>query len=68
MTTGSKILLGVAAAVSAGVIINYLLHTGKGSEVGKQIKDVAGDLLDKGKEMLSKAKNEAHGKLSEKIV
>ncbi len=68
MTTGSKILLGVAAAVSAGVIINYLLHTEKGSEVGKQIKDVAGDLLDKGKEMLSKAKNEAHGKLSEKIV
>ena len=68
MTTGSKILLGVAAAVSAGVIINYLLHTEKGSEVGKQIKDVAGDLLDKGKEMWSKAKNEAHGKLSEKIV
>jgi hypothetical protein len=68
MTTGSKILLGVAAAVSAAVVINYLMHTEKGSEVSRQVKDVAGDLLNKGKEMLSKAKEEAEGRLNEKLV
>lgn len=68
MTTGSKILLGVAAAVSAGVIISYLLRTEKGTEVSNQIKDVAGDLLNKGKEMLHKAKDEAQGHLKEKLV
>jgi hypothetical protein len=68
MTTGSKILVGVAAAVSAGVIISYLLRTEKGKEVGKQINDVAGSLLEKGKEMLSKAKDEAQGRVSQKIV
>lgn len=68
MTTGSKILVSVAAAVSAGVIISYLLRTEKGKEVGKQINDVAGSLLEKGKEMLSKAKDEAQGRVSQKIV
>lgn len=68
MTTGSKILVSVAAAVSAGVIISYLLRTEKGKEVGKQINDVAGSLLEKGKEMLSKAKDEAQGRVTQKIV
>lgn len=68
MTKGSKILLGVAVAVSAGVVISYLLRTEKGTEVSNQLKDVAGDLLNKGKEMLHKAKDEAQGRLKEKIV
>ena len=68
MTTGTKILLGVAAAVSAGVIITYLMRTEKGNEMSRQIKDVAGGLLDKGKEMLSKAKDEAQSRVMEKIV
>lgn len=68
MTTGTKILVGVAAAVTAGVIISYLMRTEKGNEIGRQIKDVAGGLLDKGKEMLSKAKDEAQSRVMEKIV
>lgn len=68
MTTGSKILLSVAAAVSAGLIVNYLLNTEKGKEVGNEIKDLAGGLLEKGKEILSKAKDEAQNRVSEKLV
>ncbi len=68
MTTGSKIIISVAGAVAAGLIINYLLHTEKGTEVGEQIKKAAGDLLDKGKEMLGKAKSEAETKLKEASI
>ncbi|MEJ8844096.1 YtxH domain-containing protein [Lacibacter sp. H375] len=68
MTKSSRILVGVAVAVSAGVIISYLLRTEKGNEVSRQIKDVAGSLLEKGKEMLSKAKDEAQSRVSEITV
>lgn len=68
MTTGSKIIISVAGALAAGLIINYLLHTEKGSEVGQQLKKAAGDLLEKGKEMLGKAKDEAETKLKETTV
>lgn len=68
MTAGSKIIISVAGALAAGLIINYLLHTEKGSEVGQQLKKAAGDLLDKGKELLLKSRDEAESNLKEVTV
>jgi hypothetical protein len=68
MTAGSKIIISVAGALAAGLIINYLLHTEKGSEVGQQLKKAAGDLLDKGKELLHKSRDEAESNLKEVTV
>ena len=68
MTTGTKILVGAAAAVAAGAIISYLMRTEKGNEIGRQIKDVAGGFIEKGKEILSKAKDKAQSRVMEKIV
>lgn len=68
MSTGSKIIISIAGAVAAGLVINYLLHTEKGSEVSQQLKKAAGDLLDKGKEMLSKAKEDAETQLKEATI
>ena len=68
MSRGSKIIISIAGGVAAGVVINYLLHSGKGSEVSQQLKKAAGDLLDKGKEMLSKAKEDAETQLKEATI
>ncbi|MEJ8843738.1 YtxH domain-containing protein [Lacibacter sp. H375] len=68
MTKGSKIIISVAGALAAGLIINYLLHTEKGSEIGQQLKKAAGDLLDKGKELLVKSKEESEANLKEATV
>ena len=46
MTTGSKIIISIAGAVAAGLVINYLLQTEKGSEIKQQLKKMAGDLLE----------------------
>ena len=68
MTTGSKIIISVAGALAAGLVINYLLHTEKGSEIKQHLKKAAGDLLEKGKELLSKRTDEAEPNLKEATV
>jgi hypothetical protein len=68
MTTGSKIIISIAGAVAAGLVINYLLHTEKGSEIKQQLKKMAGDLLEKGKELFSKTTDETESDFKEATV
>lgn len=68
MTTGSKMVITVAGAVAAGVLVNYLLHTEKGSAVAQQLKKAACDFLEKGKDLLVKTKDDAVSDLKETAI
>ena len=66
MSTTSKLILGLAGAVAAGVVIGLLIAPEKGSETRKKIKDTAGDWANKlgdvfaaGKEELENLKSKA---------
>jgi len=68
MITGSKTIISIAAALAAGLVINYLMHTEKGSEVKLQLKKRAGDLLKKGKGLFSKTADEKESSYKEATV
>jgi gas vesicle protein len=45
MTTKSKIALGLAGAIAAGVIIGLAVAPEKGSDTRRKVKDKAGKLM-----------------------
>lgn len=64
MTTTSKIVLGITGALAAGIVIGLLIAPEKGSELREHIKKTAGDILEKGKDILGKGKREAEEKFT----
>ena len=64
MTTKSKIALGLAGALAAGVVIGLLMAPDKGSESRKKVKDKAGKLMDGLGRIFSRTGN---GKLSKEF-
>ena len=47
MTTSTKLILGIAGAVAAGVVIGILIAPEKGSDMRQKVKDTAGDWANK---------------------
>ena len=58
MTNTSRVVLGIGCAMAAGVLVGMLFAPSKGSELRQQIKDKTTDLLDKGKNLLTKKREE----------
>lgn len=66
MTSTSKVLLGILGAAAAGVIVGLLIAPEKGEDLRRKMKETAsdwadnvGDLFNRGKEEISKAKGAA---------
>ena len=58
MNTTSKVILGLAGAVAAGVVIGLLIAPEKGSETRKKLRDTAGDWANKVGDLFAAGKEE----------
>lgn len=58
MTTRTKVILGLAGAVAAGVIVGLLVAPEKGVDMRKKVGDTAGDWAGRLSDIFTKAKDE----------
>jgi gas vesicle protein len=58
MTTKTKVVLGLAGAVAAGVIVGLLLAPEKGSDMRKKVGDTATDWAGRLSDLFTSAKGE----------
>lgn len=56
MTTKTKVILGLAGAVAAGVIVGLLIAPEKGSDIRRKVRDTAGDWADHLSDLFDNAK------------
>ena len=61
MTTKTKIILGLAGAVAAGVIVGLLVAPEKGSDMRRKVKSTATDWADHLTELFANAKGQVDG-------
>ena len=58
MTTKTKVILGLAGAVAAGVIVGLLVAPEKGTDMRKKVGDTANDWAGRLSDLFTKAKGE----------
>ena len=58
MTTRTKVILGLAGAVAAGVIVGLLVAPEKGSDMRKKVGDTANDWAGRLSDLFTTAKGE----------
>ena len=58
MTTRTKVILGLAGAVAAGVIVGLLVAPEKGSDMRKKVGDTANDWAGRLSDLFASAKGE----------
>jgi gas vesicle protein len=56
MKNSGNVLIGILGAAAAGVVIGMILAPQKGKKLRKDIKESAGDMVDKLGDLLSKGK------------
>ena len=65
MTANSKIALGLAGAIAAGVVIGLMMAPDKGSETRKKVKDKAGKLMGGLNRLISRHPENGHHGMQE---